>query len=162
MMVTYQMFTQTAVSTVLTLLNSSWPSLGQWFLLRTDMIIFIYAFAWVFLLSSVIPSLLLGKERSVLLQFSVCLALTFLAFTIQGVVDAYWSNQFQTLQTFSALLDIPLFATVYLSMPYVIMLAIDIRAWRKRRISKQLHKVIIMYAQRPEEPNEKTRPQVRS
>jgi len=75
MMVTYQIFTQTAVSTVLTSFNVLWPAAGEWLLLRMDMIIFVYAFSWVFVLSSVIPSLLLGKKRSVLVQFFVWLML---------------------------------------------------------------------------------------
>lgn len=66
MMVTYQIFTQTAVSTVLNSFNGLWPATGEWLLLRIDMVIFIHAFAWVFVLSSAIPSLLLGKKRSIL------------------------------------------------------------------------------------------------
>jgi hypothetical protein len=157
MMVTYQMFTQTAVTTVLALLNSSLPGVSEWLLLRTDLIIFVYAFAWVFVLSSVIPSLLLGKERSVLLQFSVCLTLTFIAFTIQDVVNTYWSNQFQALQVFTILLANPFLAAVYLSMPYVIMLAIDIRVQRKRKRDKQLDKIMMTYSEQSEERN-KIRP----
>ncbi len=61
-MVTYQIFTQTAVSTVLNSFNMLWPALGEWLLLRMHIIIFVHAFAWVFVLSSVIPSLLLGKK----------------------------------------------------------------------------------------------------
>jgi hypothetical protein len=156
-MVTYQMFTQTAVTTVLALLNSSLPGVSEWLLLRTDLIIFVYAFAWVFVLSSVIPSLLLGKERSVLLQFSVCLTLTFIAFTIQDVVNTYWSNQFQALQVFTILLANPFLAAVYLSMPYVIMLAIDIRVQRKRKRDKQLDKIMMTYSEQSEERN-KIRP----
>jgi hypothetical protein len=150
MMVTYQMLTQTAVSTVLTLLNTSLSTVGEWFLLRMDVIIFIYAFAWVFVLSSVIPSLLLGKERSVLVQFFVCLTLTFIAFIVQDLINAYWSSQFQVLQVFVILLGNPLLATAYLSMPYVIMLAIDIRARRKHKKDKQLDKVTAMHLGQPE------------
>jgi hypothetical protein len=145
MMVTYQMLTQTAVSTVLTLLNTSLPTVGEWFLLRMDLIIFIYAFAWVFVLSSVIPSLLLGKERSVLVQFFVCLTLTFIAFIVQDVINVYWSSQFQVLQGFVILLSNPLLAIAYLSMPYVFMLAIDIRARRRHKKDKQLDKVTAKY-----------------
>ena len=81
-MVTYQIFTQTAASTVLNSLHTLWPALGEWLLLRIDMIIFVHSFAWVFVLSSVIPSLLLGKKRSVLVQFFVCLTLALVAFVI--------------------------------------------------------------------------------
>ena len=64
LMVSYQIFTQTAVETVVTSLNLYFPTVGAWLLLRMDMIVFIYAFAWVFVLSSIIPTLILGKERS--------------------------------------------------------------------------------------------------
>lgn len=57
--------------------------------LRIDLIVFVYAFAWVFLLSSVIPSVILGRERGVLVQFVVCLILTFVAFVVQDVIMAY-------------------------------------------------------------------------
>ena len=46
-MVTYQIFTQTAASTVLNSLHTLWPAAGEWLLLRMDMIVFVHAFAWV-------------------------------------------------------------------------------------------------------------------
>lgn len=96
-MVTYQIFTQTAVSTVLNYLNMLWPAAGEWLLLRIDIIIFVHALAWVFVLSSVIPSLLLGKKRSVLVQFFVCLTSALVAFVIQDSMSVYLNGQSQVL-----------------------------------------------------------------
>lgn len=76
-LVSYQLFTQTAVSTLVAYVNMIWPAVGGWLSLRIDLIVFVYAFAWVFLLSSVIPSVILGRERSAspvcsLLDLDVC------------------------------------------------------------------------------------------
>jgi hypothetical protein len=148
MMVTYQIFTQTAVSTVLSFFNVLWPAAGEWLLLRMDMIVFVYAFAWIFVLSSVIPSLLLGKKRSVLMQFFVCLMLAFVAFIVQDSMNVYMSSQTQVLSGVAFLLGNSLLAVVYLSMPYVVMLTIDIRARRKHKKAEQLDKTTTMYLER--------------
>ncbi len=64
LMISYQLFTQTAVTTVVESLYVSWPAVGRWLLSRLDMIVFICAFAWVFVLSSVVPPLILGKTAA--------------------------------------------------------------------------------------------------
>jgi hypothetical protein len=141
-MVTYQIFTQTAVSTVLNFFNALWPAVGEWLRLRMDMIIFVHAFAWVFVLASVIPSLLLGKKRSVLVQFFVCLTLALVAFVVQDYVSVYLSGQSQVLLSVAFLRGNPLLAVVYLSVPYLFMVTIDVRARRKsqkRRAHGQDH-----------------------
>jgi len=147
-MVTYQIFTQTAVSTVLNSLNVLWPAAGEWLLLRMDMIIFVHAFAWVFVLSSVIPSLLLGKKRSVLVQFFVCLTLALVAFVIQDSVSVYLSGQSQVLPGAAFLLGNPLLAVVYLSVPYLFMVTIDIRARRKAKKDEHMDKITTTYLER--------------
>jgi hypothetical protein len=147
-MATYQIFTQAAVSTVLTFFNVLWPAAGEWLLLRMDMIIFVHAFAWVFVLSSVIPSLLLGKKRSVLVQFFVCLTLALVAFVIQDSVSVYLSGQSQVLPGVAFLLGNPLLAVVYLSVPYLFMVTIDIRARRKAKKDEHMDKITTMYLER--------------
>ena len=136
MMITYQVFTQTAVSTVLSFFNVLWPAAGEWLLLRMDMIIFIYAFAWVFVLSSVIPSILLGKERSVLVQFFVCLTLTFVAFAIQDALNTYWGMPIEQLFSLAVVFHNPFLAVIYVLIPYILMLTIDIRSRRKKGKTK--------------------------
>lgn len=149
-MVTYQMFTQTAVSTALTLWSALWPAAAEWLLLKVDMIIFVYAFAWVFVMSSVIPSLLLGKKKSVLVQFFLCLAIASVAFVIQDFVNAQWSKQSTILLSAMSLLSNPLFAMAFLSLPFVFMLVIDIRERRKSRKNKQTDEATTTCLERPE------------
>ena len=148
MMVTYQIFTQTAVLAVLNSFNRLWPVAGEWLLLRIDMIIFTHAFAWVFVLSSVIPSLLLGKKRSVLVQFFVCLTLALVAFVIQDSVSVYLSGQSQVLLDVAFLLGNPLLAVVYLSVPYLFMMTIDIRAWRRAEKEEHMDNITAIYLER--------------
>jgi hypothetical protein len=138
LMVSYQIFTQTAVRTVVDTVAVYFPLLGDWLILRIDMIVFIYAFAWVFVLSSIIPSLILGKERSVFVQFIVCLALTLTGFVL---IDVLNKTAIIDLTTPEAIMSIPymglftnlFFAAFYLAIPYILMLTIDYRSKKKRK-----------------------------
>jgi hypothetical protein len=137
LMVSYQLFTQTAVTTVITQIKLYWPSIGVWLSSRIEMIIFIYAFAWVFLLSSAIPSAILGKERGVLIQFLVCLTLTFLAFLLQDVLAAYGGRTINQIFSFAWVFQNPLLAICYLSIPYLLMFAIDLYSRRRRKKQRE-------------------------
>lgn len=108
------------------------PTIGGWLVARIDMIVFIHSFAWIFLLSSFIPSLLLGKERGVLIQFGVCLTLAVLAFVIQDAVATGLGNgALDQILGLAPLFHNPVLATAYLALPYLLMLAFDIRGKRK-------------------------------
>ncbi|UCE43401.1 MAG: hypothetical protein JSV57_03275 [Candidatus Bathyarchaeota archaeon] len=133
LMVSYQFFTQTAVTTVIAFVGELWPLGGAWLISRIEMIIFIYAFSWVFLLSSAIPSVILGKEKGVLVQFFVCLTLTFAAFVIQDILATYVSGPIKQLFSLAVLFQNPVLAVGYLSIPYVLMLIFDVHSRRKRR-----------------------------
>jgi len=111
-----------------------------------DMIVFIDAFAWVFVLSSAIPSVILGKERSVLVQFFVCLALTFLAFMVLDVISNYGQGPMDQLLSFAVLFSNPLFAGLYLSMPYVLMLVLDMHSRKSRKKKEELDEVKTVYS----------------
>ncbi len=138
-MVSYQLFTQTSVTTVATQIDLLWPSFGSWLASRIDMIVFIYAFSWVFVLSSVIPSIILGKERSVLVQFFVCLTLTLVAFVFQDVLTTLLG--YETIDQIFGLAELfrnPYLAIGHLSTPYLFMLALDIRSRQKhKKIEKE-------------------------
>lgn len=125
LMISYQLFTQTAVETVVTYINMFWPSIGAWLNFRVDMIVFIYAFAWIFLLSSFIPSVILGKERSVLVQFFVSLILTLMAFMVQDALTTYGGKPIDQLFSLAVLFNNPFLAVSYLLMPYILMLILD-------------------------------------
>jgi hypothetical protein len=138
LMISYQMFTQVAITTLVTYIHMFWPSVGAWLTSRVDMIVFISAFAWVFVLSSAIPSVILGKERGVLIQFFVCLTLTFLAFIAHDVLEAYGGVPINHLLSLAVLLQNPFLAIAYLSVPYVLMLIIDFRARKRREKEREL------------------------
>jgi hypothetical protein len=122
-----------------------WPSAGALLALRMDMIIFIHTFAWVFVLSSVIPSIILGKERSVLVQFFVCLALTVLAFEIQNVLNINGSGSINQLSSLAVFFQNPFLAAAYLAMPYIAMIMIDVCARKREKKKKELEKTTEAY-----------------
>ncbi|MCK5158446.1 MAG: hypothetical protein KAR08_04780 [Candidatus Heimdallarchaeota archaeon] len=131
LMTSYQLFTATTVKSVTMYINMYLPTIGVWMASRLDMIVFIHSFAWIFLLASVIPSLILGKERGVLAQFGVCLTLTFLAFVVQDVVTGP-SGALEQIPVLTPLFENPLLAAIYLSIPYLLMIGFDIRGKRKK------------------------------
>jgi len=133
LMVSYQFFTQTSVMAVIAYVNAFWPSVGEWLVSRMDMIVFIHAFAWVFLLSSAIPSIILGKERGVLVQFSVCLIITLLAFVLQDALTAFGGGLIGQIFSLAILFRNPFLATCYLLIPYLLMIGFDIYCRRKRK-----------------------------
>jgi len=132
-MISYQMFTEVSMLTIVNFLNNSIPSLGTWLLTRIDVINFIHNFAWVFVLSSIIPSILLGKERSIIVHFLFCLTFTFLSTWIRDVVfessTGGLSNQVTIIS--SMFHNLPV-AILYICTPYVIMLVLDTYANRLR------------------------------
>lgn len=145
LIISYQIFTQTAVSTLVLYINILWPSIGSWLSSRMDMLTFVYAFAWIFVLSSVIPSVILGKERSVLIQFFVCLTLAFIAYEIQDLTTIYASGLNHNLSNLSSIFHNPLLAVGYLTAPFIVMLIIDIRSRRKRKKTEELGNITEAY-----------------
>jgi hypothetical protein len=136
LMLSYQLFTQTAVTTVVGLVHLVWPVISGWLLSQLDVIVFVFAFAWAFVLSSVIPSVILGKNRSVFLQFLVVLTLTFIPFVLQeGVLVIFEGKTVAQILNLAPTFTNPAFALGYLFAPYVLMLALDLHA-RKTRAKK--------------------------
>lgn len=133
LMTSYQLFTQTTVESVTRYINIFLPSIGTWMALRIDIIVFVHSFAWIFLLSSAIPSLILGKGRGVLVQFGVCLSLAFLAFIVQDILINNNSGAFNQIMGIAQVFQNPLLATAYLSVPYLLMLGFDIMGKQKNQ-----------------------------
>lgn len=131
LMTSYQLFTQATVTTATIWVYDYIPTLGEWLLARTDMIVFIHSFAWIFLLSSVIPALLLGKEKGVLTQFALCLTLAILAFLIQDALTGI--GALDQILTIAPIFQNPLLAITYLSIPYLLMIWLDVRSRRKNQ-----------------------------
>ena len=134
LMITHQLFTETAVKTLMKEIVYHWPNIGSWLNNRVDLVVFIYAFSWVFVLSSVIPSLILGKERPVFVQFLVVLSLTLSTLIIQDVLVIYTGIQVERIFRLAVFLRDPLDATIFLFFPYILMLSIDIFERRKRSL----------------------------
>jgi len=142
LMTSYQLFTETTVTTVTIYINMYLPTIGAWLASKLDMIVFIHSFAWIFLLSSVIPALLLGKERGVLVQFGLCLTLAFLAFVVQDAVTTGLGNgALDQILGIAPLFQNPLLAAAYLALPYLMMLGFDIRGKRKKEKWSKVEKV---------------------
>jgi len=141
LMTSYQLFTETTVESVRIYINMYLPTVGAWMASRSDMIVFIHSFAWIFLLSSVIPSLLLGKKRGVLVQFGVCLTLAFLANEVQYAVTDLGNGALDQILGLAPLFQNPLLAATYLSLPYLLMLGFDIRGKRKKEKWVKVEKV---------------------
>jgi hypothetical protein len=128
---TYQFFTQTTVTTVTAQIQTFSPILGSWLTTRLDLVTFIHSFAWIFLLSSAIPSIILGKTRGILAQFSVCLVLTFIASIIQDVLTGLSIGTLDKIFGLAPLFQNPILAGAYLSLPYILMIGFDIRGRRQ-------------------------------
>ncbi len=130
--VSYQLFTDTAVKTISLNVGPLFPPASAWLNSNIEVIVFVYAFTWIFVLSSVIPSLILGKERSILPQYVLVLALTLLAFFMEDIL-ALTGFQIQNLLDAATFLKDPLFAGIYLSVPYILMIGLDLRSRRERK-----------------------------
>jgi len=147
LMISYQLFTQTAVTTVVTVINTLIPSVGFWLSSRIDIVIFVYSFAWVFVLSSAIPGVILGKERGVLVQFFVCLTLTFLALITVDVLESYGAASLNQLLGLSFMFNNIVLASLYLALPYILMVALDIRSRNKNKKKEDLEVLTETYVE---------------
>jgi hypothetical protein len=133
--VSYQLFTDTAVKSMAAFTNLSWPAIGAWLNTNTQTIVFVYAFTWIFVLSSVIPSAILGKQRSTLIQYAVVLTLTLIAFFMGDILQAAAGIQIDQIYAAAVFLKNPILAGVYLSAPFLFMIGLDVRS-KKRRIQE--------------------------
>lgn len=72
-----------------------------------------------------------------LVQFVVCLILTFVAFVVQDVIMAYGYGSLGNMLGLVMFLSNPVFAAAYLSTPYVLMLLLDLRSRKRRKMDKE-------------------------
>jgi hypothetical protein len=129
--VSYQLFTDTAVKSIATYTNLSLPAAGAWLYSNIQTIVFVYAFTWIFVLSSVIPSVILGKKRSTLIQYSVVLTLTLMAFYMADILQAVAGIHIEQIFEAAAFLKNPILAGVYLSAPFLFMIGL-VRSKKRR------------------------------
>ena len=159
-MVSYQIFTQTAVKTVVDQLVVYTPFVGGWLLSHLDMVVFVYAFAWVFVLSSIIPGLLLGKERSVFVQFLVCLSLALLGIILIDTLNSAYGFDLSKPEVLLAFPYMQIFTNVffavfYLALPYIFMAALDYNSRKKRKQQREhVKKITDDFFNKPQPPKE--------
>ena len=85
------------------------------------------------------------KERSVLIQFFVCLTLTFLAFVVEDVLITYGDRPVDQIFNLANLFSNPFLAAGYLSIPYLLMLTLDIRSRKRRKKDELLEEATVAY-----------------
>lgn len=126
--VSYQLLTDTAVGAIgtnIALLNSG---VGLWINTNIQTINFVYAFTWIFVLSSVIPSVILGKQRSILTQYVVVLTLSLIALFMPDILLSITGFDIRfSAANYAVFLQNPFIAGLYLAIPYFFMLGLDLR-----------------------------------
>jgi hypothetical protein len=126
LLMTYQLYTETAVKTVMGEIKVLWPSIGSFLSTRVELLVFVIAFSWVYLLSSVIPSQILGKESSTLVQFFMVLVLTSSTIIMQDIIVMYTGMNPNKIFSFTRVLMNPIDAASFLALPYVVMFLVDL------------------------------------
>ncbi len=129
LMVSYQVFTQTALTTLTFSLEDSIPALASLINSKADLTIFICSFAWMFVLSSLISVFMFGRERRLTVQFIVSLALTVTGSALLGLLyllGLNLSNPNVLSQPFTLLFSNVFFAFFYLALPFIFMVAVDL------------------------------------
>ena len=136
LMVSYQIFTQSALTTLTSSLGGSIPALASLINSNANLAVFICSFAWMFVLSSLISIIMFGKERRLTIQFMVSLALTLTGSALLGLlhlVGLDLSNPSVLSQPFTLLFGNVFFAFFYLALPFIFMLAIDLGLMKIRK-----------------------------
>ncbi len=136
LMVSYQIFTKTAVTTVTTALADPTPMLSSWLSSGSGSAAFICGFAWMFVLSAIVSNLMFGRERRLSIQFLVSLGLTLAGsavLTLLGIAGLDLANPSVLSTPFTILFGNVLFAGFYLALPFLFMVAMDIRAGHRRK-----------------------------
>ncbi len=137
LLITYQMFTSVAVISVVQSMGPFFPSIQEFLMPRIDRIEFMYSFAWIWVMTSLIPSLIL-KRRSALLQFVVVLVLTFLAVEFQSILFFAFGGEFvEQIFGVAVWLGNPWLATLYLLSPFLVILSVDLYARRKKKLEEK-------------------------
>jgi hypothetical protein len=135
-MVSYQIFTQSAINTLAATLGGPVPVLASWLSSGSASAAFICGFAWMFVLSAVVETLMFGKEKRLSFRFLVSLGLTLAGSVLLGLLSLVGldlSNPSVLSGPFTMLFGNAFFALFYLASPFIFMLAMDFRAMRKRK-----------------------------
>ena len=122
---------QNRTDTVASSLNSVVPYLASTLNQNISLAVFICSFAWMFVLSTVISNLIFGKQRRIFIQFLIGLALTLTAsalFEAARMLGWDLSNPKTLLANrYAQVFNSALFSALFLSLPFVFMIAMDLR-----------------------------------
>ena len=135
-MVSYQIFTQSALTTVALSLDGYIPALASLISSNVDLGVFICSFAWMFILSALISIIMFGKERRLTIQFMVSLALTATGSALLGLLNLAGldpSNPTILSQPSTLIFSNVFFAFFYLALPFIFMVAMDLGLMKIRR-----------------------------
>ena len=136
LMVSYQIFTKNALTTVAYSLKGAFPLLASWINSNANVPIFVCSFAWMFLLSSLISIIMFGRERRLTVQFLVSLALTLTGSVLLELFHLAGfdlSNPSFLSKSSDILLGNVLFAFFYLALPFIFMAAVDLGLMKIRK-----------------------------
>lgn len=133
LIVSYQIFTKTALTTIISFFQVSAPLIASWLNSNIAVGIFLFSFAWMFVLSSVITNFIVGRDKRIFIQFLVSLGLTAISSVLLGVVKNFGLNLSDPNlpHAYSQLFGNAFFAFFYLSLPFIFMLAIDFHRSRR-------------------------------
>ena len=70
------------------------------------------------------------------MQFFVCLTLTFLAFVLLDILELYAGTSLAQLLSFAFVFSNPIIAGLYLALPYIVMIGLDVRGRRRNKAKK--------------------------
>jgi hypothetical protein len=139
LMLSYQIFTQTAVSSIATSLNIFAPFLSSVLSNQASLAVFICSFAWTFVLSSIIATLTFGQEKRLSIRFLISLGLTVASTAIINQFKLYGidvTNPHIVTPSFCAqAFNNPAFAFLYLALPFIFMITIDLHITKKAKQS---------------------------
>jgi hypothetical protein len=139
LMVSYQVFAQNALGSVVEALKNINPVLTS--ILDSgsgsQIIVFVCSFAWMFVLSATVSKLMFGRERRLSVQFLVSFALTLtgaaLLYLLQNVLGVNLSDPSVLSKPFLVVFDNAIFSFFYLTLPFIVMVALDLRTLAKRK-----------------------------
>lgn len=132
LMLTYQIFTKTALTTMAFTLQGSTPFLSSSLNSNIAVAAFVCSFAWMFVLSSVISGLIFGKQKRIFIQFLIGLALTV---TASAIFDGFktigldLSNPNTLLSNpYARVFSNAIFSFLFLCLPFIFMIIVDLRS----------------------------------
>ena len=136
LMVSYQIFTQSALKTVAASLDGTIPRLASLLNSNSATAVFICSFAWMFVLSALVSIIMFGRERRLTIQFMVSLGLTLTGSALLGVLNLAgldFSNPNTLSQPFTLLFGKVFFAFFYLTLPFIFMVLVDLGLMKIRK-----------------------------